>query len=48
MTLDEFEAAYAANSGITVEQLHRLGRHAAPCDCGDDMCVGWQMISGTA
>jgi hypothetical protein len=43
MTRDQFTAAYAANSGITVDQLHALGRHAEPCDCGDDMCVGWMM-----
>lgn len=43
MTADEFEAAYAARSGVTVEQLHGWGRHAEPCDCGDETCEGWAM-----
>ena len=43
MTRYEFEAAYAARSGITVERLHQAGRYAEPCDCGDDICEGWAM-----
>lgn len=42
MTADEFERAYAERSGTTVEQLRALGRIVAPCDCGEDMCEGWQ------
>lgn len=44
MTRDEFEQQYAERSGITVEQLHELGRWAIQCDCKDELCQGWQMI----
>lgn len=43
VTADEFEAAYAERSGITVGQLHAQGRYAEPCDCGEDGCEGWAM-----
>ena len=43
MTRDEFEAWYAARSGITVAQLRAYGRYAEPCDCDADMCQGWAM-----
>jgi hypothetical protein len=42
MTAEEFERQYAERSGITVEQLRALGKIVAPCDCGADMCEGWQ------
>jgi hypothetical protein len=42
-TAAEFEAAYAAASGITVAQLHAYGRYAEPCDCGEAFCTGWAM-----
>ena len=43
MTQDEFEAWYAQNSNITVATLHEMGLSAAPCDCGEPECKGWQM-----
>jgi hypothetical protein len=43
LTAEEFEAAYAARSGVTVEWLHAHGRYAEPCDCGDEVCEGWAM-----
>jgi hypothetical protein len=43
VTAAEFEEAYARRSGTTVAELHRLGRWAEPCDCGDDGCEGWIM-----
>lgn len=45
MTKEQFESWYAANSGMTVEELHSLGEHAHPCDCEDEQCRGWQMVS---
>jgi len=45
MTREEFEAGYAARSGITVEELRGAGRQAVPCDCGSDMCEGWAIES---
>lgn len=42
MTTEEFERQYAERSGLTVEKLRAWGRIVAPCDCGDDMCEGWQ------
>lgn len=43
LTAEEFEAGYAARSGLTVAELHRLGRYAEPCDCGEPYCRGWKM-----
>lgn len=45
MTRDEFEAGYAARSGISLETLHALGMHGERCGCGEDGCPGWQMLS---
>jgi hypothetical protein len=45
MTADEFEAAYAQRSGITVARLRELGRVVKPCDCGDAVCEGWQSVN---
>lgn len=45
MTKNEFERAYARRSGITVKQLHKLGRYAKPCNCGEEICEGWQITS---
>jgi hypothetical protein len=45
MTAHEFEAMYAANSGLTVARLRELGRVVRPCACGQDGCAGWQSIS---
>lgn len=41
--VEQFEAGYAARSGMTVEALHAWGRYGAPCDCGEDGCEGWAM-----
>lgn len=43
MTKEEFEKGYAERSGVTVEWLESQGRSADPCDCGEDICEGWQM-----
>lgn len=43
-TAEEFEQWYAANSGVSVELLHKWGMRGAPCDCGDEICTGWQML----
>ena len=42
---ERFEADYAARSGLSVKNLHSLGLEARPCDCGDAICQGWQMVS---
>jgi hypothetical protein len=48
-TKEEFEAYYAANMGMTVEQLRAFNaefdRMIAPCACEYEECRGWQMIS---
>lgn len=44
MTADEFERAYAARSGVTVDELREY-RTVRPCACGEDGCEGWQSIS---
>lgn len=43
MLKDEFEKGYAERSGITVEDLHKHGQEAVPCDCGEESCRGWAM-----
>ena len=43
MTAGEFESAYAARSGVTVQQLHAWGRYAEPCHCGEPECEAWAM-----
>lgn len=45
-TAEQFELEYASRSGITVERLRELGRIVAPCDCGDEICEGWQSVNG--
>jgi hypothetical protein len=43
-TAEEFEAQYAAASGVTITELHAFGRYAEPCNCKDnDACEGWAM-----
>ena len=44
MLKDEFEKGYAERSGITVEDLHKRGQEAVPCDCGEESCHGWAML----
>jgi hypothetical protein len=38
-----FALGYAARSGISLLDLETHGRVALPCDCGDEICDGWQM-----
>lgn len=45
MTKEEFEAYYANNTKVTVEQLRtKYNRAAIPCDCDYEDCRGWQMV----
>jgi len=30
---------------MTVEELRQLGCMAEPCDCGQELCKNWQMVS---
>jgi hypothetical protein len=43
MTAGQFEERYAADSGITVAELHSWGRYAEECRCGAGDCEGWAM-----
>lgn len=45
MTRDEFTIFYATNSGMAVSELLRLGFRAEPCDCDEEICKGWQMVT---
>lgn len=53
MTRDEFVVAYMARSELsphyrTVDGFHipgTLPRRAVPCDCGEAICEGWQMLN---
>lgn len=43
--IDAFERRYAERSDVTVEMLHRHGVFGAPCNCGEEVCEGFQMMS---
>ena len=45
ITKEEFIRYYAAHSALTLEELWRIGRRPQRCQCGEDICQGWQMIS---
>ncbi len=52
MTRDEFIDGYIRRSGLRTatrtEDGFKLGVHsrvALPCDCGEDICNGWQMVN---
>ena len=47
MTREEFEQGYEERSKVAVEWLHEQNQHAIPCDCGDVLCQGWQMVNIT-
>jgi hypothetical protein len=46
VTGEEFEAGYAARSGITVEELRAAGRIVVACECGQATCEGWASVRG--
>jgi hypothetical protein len=48
MTADEFEQAYAAKSGLSVEELRASGRVVVRCACGASECEGWASVSKEA
>ncbi len=52
MTREQFIARYCDESNIKAEDRTATGfrrgnyeRVAIPCDCGEDGCEGWQMVS---
>lgn len=45
MTKEEFEKGYAERSGITVEKLKEFGQEGRACDCDEEICKGWQMVT---
>jgi len=44
MTKEEFISNYCKRSKISWEELSKT-QVILPCDCGDDYCQGWQMVS---
>lgn len=44
ITAEEFERGYAERCGKTVEQF-RERRTVRPCNCGDEICEGWQALT---
>jgi hypothetical protein len=44
ITAEQFEREYAERCKMPVERL-RLFRTVRPCDCGDEICKGWQSVS---
>ncbi len=41
----EFIKKYMENSNITKEQLSKMDLIAVPCNCGENNCKGWAMVS---
>jgi hypothetical protein len=46
ITKEEFEADYAKESNLTIDELHDMGGYAEPCDCEYLWCNGWKMMYG--
>ena len=44
MTKDEFIQEDCQRSGIEWEQLSKR-QEVRPCNCGDELCQGWAMVS---
>lgn len=45
MTQIEFIKSYCEKSNITEERLNELGQFSVPCDCKEEGCNGWAMVS---
>jgi hypothetical protein len=45
MTQSKFIKYFLLNSAISEEELNKRGMFAVPCNCSDEVCQGWVMIS---
>ena len=45
MTKEEFIKLYAEKSGVSFRFIHERGLRAEMCNCGEESCRGWQMVS---
>ena len=45
MTQSEFIKLYCENAEISEESLNKLGTFAVACDCKEESCKGWSMVS---
>jgi hypothetical protein len=45
ITQTEFIKQFCENSDITEKELNELGKFAFPCDCDEEVCQGWEMLS---
>lgn len=45
MIQSEFIKKYCEKSNITEERANELGLFAMPCDCEDEDCKGWAMVT---
>jgi hypothetical protein len=41
MSMEEFLAYCAENSGMSTERMFEFGFYVEPCDCGAESCLGW-------
>ncbi len=41
----EFIESYCYKSDITENKLNKLGLCAVPCNCGEESCRGWAMVT---
>jgi len=45
ITQTQFIKEYCESSKITEKKLNALGQLAVVCDCGEEGCRGWAMVS---
>lgn len=45
ITQSEFIKNYCKNSEIEESKLNEIGLFAVPCNCGEDACENWAMIT---
>jgi len=45
ITQSEFISTYCYRSKIMERALNKLGTFAVPCDCDEENCQGWAMVS---
>ena len=45
MTQSEFIKSFCDKSKMTEKQINELGLFAIPCECEEEICIGWIMIT---
>jgi hypothetical protein len=43
ISAEVFEQRWAERSEMTIKEVRKV-RAVRPCNCGDELCEGWQMV----